>query len=36
MVLISNNKVIHDNVYLPNEMETLVDGLLKYYGLNEE
>lgn len=36
LVLVSNNQVIHDNVYLPNEMETLVDGLLKYYGLNEE
>jgi hypothetical protein len=36
LVLVSNKQVIHDNVYFPNEVETLVDDLLKYYGLSEE
>ncbi len=36
LVLVSNNQVIHDNIYLPNEIETLGDDLLKYQGLYQE
>jgi len=36
LVLVSNNEVILDKVYLPDEMSILVDDLLKYHELYEE
>lgn len=36
LVLVSHDKVLLDNIYMPDEIEKLPDDLMKYYGFESE
>lgn len=36
LVLIKNNKIISDTIYMPNQLEILIDRLLQFYGFEAE
>lgn len=36
LVLVSNGKVSHDNIYLPDDLSKFAEDLMKYYGLKSE
>lgn len=36
LVLVENNQIISDTVYMPDNLETLVERLLKFYGLETQ
>ncbi len=36
LVLISNNKVISDTIYLPNNLDDFIEKTLKYYGMSSQ
>ncbi len=36
LVLVSNNKVIHDNIYLPDDLSKFTEDLMNFYGFKTE